>query len=79
MLKTSALVIACALGLLIGCQSQTIAKDPPAAAVAGIELREPRPGLYTAGQPAAGDWSAIAARGVITVVNLRTPSEMIWS
>ena len=76
MLKTSALVIASALGLLVGCQLQMIAKDPPAAAVAGIELREPRPGLYTAGQPAAGDWSAIAARGVTTVVNLRTPSEM---
>ena len=76
MSKTSALVIACALGLVVGCQSQPIAKDPPAAAVAGIELREPRPGLYTAGQPATGDWSAIAARGVTTVVNLRTPSEM---
>lgn len=76
MLKTSALVMACALGLLTACQSRSVAIDAPAAAVAGIELRAPRPGLYTAGQPAAGDWQAIAARGVTTVVNLRTASEM---
>ena len=76
MLKTSALVTACALGLLTGCQSQPIAENAPATATAGIELREPRPGLYTAGQPTAGDWHAIAARGVATVVNLRTASEM---
>jgi uncharacterized protein (TIGR01244 family) len=78
MLKTSGLVIACALalGLLSACQSRPVATDAPAAAVAGIELREPRPGLYTAGQPTAGDWSAIAARGVATVVNLRTAAEM---
>lgn len=76
MLKTSVLVFACALGLLSGCQSQPVAKDASAAAIAGIELREPRPGLYTAGQPAAGDWEAIAARGVSTVVNLRTAAEM---
>ena len=75
MFKTSALVMACALGLLTACHSQPIARDTPGVA-AGIELREPRPGLYTAGQPAAGDWQAIAARGVTTVVNLRTASEM---
>jgi len=76
MLKTSVLVLACAVGLLTGCQSRPIATDTPPAATAGIELREPRPGLYTAGQPAAGDWRGIAARGVTTVVNLRTASEM---
>lgn len=76
MLKTSVLVFACALGLLSGCQSQPVAKVASAAAIAGIELREPRLGLYTAGQPAAGDWEAIAARGVSTVVNLRTAAEM---
>lgn len=77
MLKTSVLVFACALGLLTACQSVPVASEAPAAAVgAGIELREPRPGLYTAGQPAAGDWEAIAARGVGTVINLRTASEM---
>jgi uncharacterized protein (TIGR01244 family) len=76
MLKTSALVMACALGLLTACQSRPVANDTPAAAAADIELREPRPGLYTAGQPTISDWSAIAARGVATVVNLRTASEM---
>lgn len=77
MLKTSALVMACALGLVTACQSAPVASEAPAAAaVAATELREPRPGLYTAGQPAAGDWEAIAARGVSTVVNLRTASEM---
>jgi uncharacterized protein (TIGR01244 family) len=75
MLKASNHLMACAvaLGLLAACQSRPVANDPPAAA---IELREPRPGLYTAGQPANGDWNAIAARGVTTVVNLRSPSEM---
>ena len=50
--------------------------EPSAQAAAGLALREPRPGLYAAGQPAAGDWQAIRARGVTTVVNLRTPGEM---
>lgn len=78
MLKASNHLMACAvaLGLLTGCQSRPVANDAPAAAIAGIELREPRPGLYTAGQPAVGDWQGIAARGVTTVVNLRTASEM---
>lgn len=78
MSKTSGFVIACALaqGLLSACQSQPVATRAPAAVVAGIDLREPRPGLYTAGQPASGDWQAIAARGVTTVVNLRTATEM---
>ena len=75
MLKTSALVMACVLGLLTACQSRPVVRDA-AAASAGIELREPRPGLFTAGQPGAGDWRGIAARGVTTVVNLRTASEM---
>jgi uncharacterized protein (TIGR01244 family) len=78
MLKTSGFMIACALalGLATACQTRPVAYAAPAAAVAGIELHQPRPGLYTAGQPAAGDWGAIAARGVATVVNLRTASEM---
>lgn len=78
MLKASNHLMACAvaLGLLTACQSRPVANDAPVAAIAGIELREPRPGLYTAGQPAAGDWEAIAARGVGTVINLRTASEM---
>jgi uncharacterized protein (TIGR01244 family) len=39
-------------------------------------LRTPRPRLVTAGQPADDDWAAVAAHGVRTVVNLRTPEEM---
>lgn len=83
-MKISACVLAAtgAMGLLAGC-----AHAPPgaaldravAAAVApdgAVELRQPRAGVYTAGQPAQGDWKAIAARGVTTVVNLRTPKEM---
>jgi uncharacterized protein (TIGR01244 family) len=79
MLKTSGFMIACAvaLGLATACQTRPVTSTAPAtAAVAGIELHQPRQGLYTAGQPATGDWQAIAARGVTTVVNLRTPSEM---
>ena len=71
MLKTSLCVIACALalGLLTACKSRAVATDAPAAAVAGIELREPRPGLYTAGQPAPdsvsrrGEWCRVTATG----------------
>lgn len=48
----------------------------PAATPSGVELRRPQPTLYTAGQPAAGDWSAIAQGGVGTVINLRTSGEM---
>lgn len=46
------------------------------APAAGVALRQPRPGLFSAGQPAPTDWNAIRARGVGTVVNLRTPEEM---
>ncbi|AWV08342.1 beta-lactamase hydrolase domain-containing protein [Marilutibacter maris] len=69
----------CALGLLSGCRTQPqIARLPvqPAGPVSGVDLHAPRPGLYTAGQPAESDWRAIAARGVTTVINLRTPAEM---
>ncbi|MBE2210205.1 MAG: protein tyrosine phosphatase family protein [Xanthomonadaceae bacterium] len=41
-----------------------------------VTLLQPRANLYSAGQPAASDWQAIAARGVTTVVNLRTADEM---
>ena len=81
-MKTSASRLAafCAFGVLLGC-AHAPANDPAAAVAvatpaASIELRQPRAGLFTAGQPAAGDWQAIAARGVTTVVNLRTPKEM---
>ncbi len=47
-----------------------------AASEPAVTLREPLPGLYTAGQPEATDWQAIRAKGVRTVVNLRTPGEL---
>lgn len=39
-------------------------------------FRTPRARLITAGQPAEDDWAAVAALGVRTVVNLRSPEEM---
>ncbi len=42
----------------------------------GTALMSPRPGLYTGGQPGTDDWSALAAAGVRTVVNLRTADEL---
>lgn len=48
-------------------------------AVAGPEivgLRQPRPGLYTGGQPAADAWADMAAAGVGTVINLRPDAEL---
>ena len=52
-------VLACALGLLAGCQTHRAAPAPAVMPATSIELRTPRPGLYTAGQPAADDWAAI--------------------
>lgn len=52
------------------------AGDTAAAAPVGVVLHEPRPGLYTAAQPAPSDWIAIAARGVRTVINLRPDAEL---
>ena len=69
-------VLASALGLLAGCQTHRAAPVPAVMPATSIELRTPRPGLYTAGQPAAGDWSAVAARGVGTVIDLRAPGEL---
>lgn len=72
---TLAGALAIALACLSGCATAP-ASAPAAAPAATIELHAPRAGLYTAGQPQAGDWAAIRARGVATVVNLRTPGEM---
>ena len=54
------------------------AKNARVAITAGDEvaLMQPMPGLFTAGQPAAKDWAAIKARGIGTVINLRTPEEL---
>jgi uncharacterized protein (TIGR01244 family) len=48
----------------------------PLATVSGVVLRHPRTGLITAGQPAAGDWRALAAAGIRAVINLRPQTEM---
>ena len=69
----------CSVALLAGCHLQRDTHAMPAATVmpaTSIELHAPRAGLYTSGQPTANDWQAIAARGVTTVVNLRTAEEM---
>lgn len=39
-------------------------------------LREPRAGLYTAGQPDVEAWNAVARNGVTTVIDLRPEGEM---
>jgi len=69
-------VMACGLGLLAGCQTHRMTAVPAATHATGIDLRTPQTGLYTAGQPAADDWAAIAARGVGTVIDLRAPGEL---
>lgn len=42
----------------------------------GAAVMQPKTALYTSGQPAAGDWSALADAGVRTVITLRTSAEM---
>lgn len=39
-------------------------------------IRQPRDNLITGGQPDATAWSHLAAQGVRTVINLRSPAEM---
>lgn len=51
------------------------APSDPAALAPSVPLHQPLPGVYTAGQPAATDWAAIAAQGVTTVIDLRPSSE----
>ncbi len=52
------------------------AAAPLPAGLAGVAgIRHPEPELYAAGQPAAEQWSGIAASGVTTVINLRPESE----
>lgn len=52
--------------------------DPmPHPSTATVQLMEPRPGLFSAGQPAPRDWNALAReRGITTVVNLRGSDEL---
>ncbi|MGN6152435.1 MAG: beta-lactamase hydrolase domain-containing protein [Lysobacteraceae bacterium] len=65
--------------LAVACASHPPRPAPaslPSTAPSGLPLHRPQPQLYTAGQPAAGDWSTIAAGGVRTVIDLRTPGEL---
>ena len=39
-------------------------------------LHQPRPGLYTGGQPLSAAWKAMAAQGVDTIINLRPDVEL---
>lgn len=83
--------IRCALALCIASALAACAGTPPVVAdaapaheappeKAGIDaipgLHAPRVNLLTSGQPGQGDWAALAAQGVTTVVNLRTEGEM---
>jgi uncharacterized protein (TIGR01244 family) len=48
----------------------------PAPGQPASQWHQPRPGLYTGGQPAPDDWAALKAQGVTMVVNLRPDAEM---
>jgi uncharacterized protein (TIGR01244 family) len=64
---------------LAACASHPPRQAPavlPATAPSGFVLHHPQPQVYTAGQPAGGDWSALAAGGLRTVIDLRTPGEL---
>lgn len=72
------LLVAClaALSLAGTACGQSAADETAPTQATSVKLHEPRPGVYTAGQPAATDWPAIAARGVGTVINLKPAAEM---
>lgn len=50
--------------------------DVAVATTSGVALLRPREGLVVAGQPATGDWAALAASGIRTVINLRPQAEL---
>lgn len=50
--------------------------DAAVATTSGVALLRPREGLVVAGQPATGDWTALAASGIRTVINLRPQAEL---
>ncbi|MCA0393322.1 MAG: tyrosine-protein phosphatase [Proteobacteria bacterium] len=75
-------VLLAATVLATACAAPAFAADPAAQALAAadappapLRLHAPREGLLTAGQPGAGDWQALAAKGVATVIDLRTDGE----
>lgn len=67
-----ALAAALWMALAAGCAHApaTVAAAPE------VKLMQPLPGLFTAGQPGQSDWTAIKARGIRTVINLRMPQEL---
>lgn len=79
-LLAAALCVACASAPdAASAAAPTPASEIERQAVAGPalpNLRQPRPGLYTGGQPAAEAWTAMAAAGVGTVINLRPEAEL---
>lgn len=65
--------VACASG---GPRSEAVVERAATTTSVSIPLLQPRPGLYSVGQPAQTDWPAIRALGVAIVINLRTAEEM---
>lgn len=65
-----------AAGLLAAGLSGCAHTQTSSAQITDITLHQPMPGLYTAGQPSEADWKALRARGIRTVINLRTPQEL---
>ncbi len=70
------------LSSLTACASRPIAEhvhQPTAVGWNGlsIPLFAPIADVDTAGQPAAGDWTLLAAHGIQTVVDLRAPQELV--
>jgi uncharacterized protein (TIGR01244 family) len=73
--RVASLALALALSACAGIATQKTL-PPMAATPSGTAVAQPKPDLYTSGQPAVGDWRAFADAGVRTVVNLRTSAEM---
>jgi uncharacterized protein (TIGR01244 family) len=71
-----ALVVVCALALGACAGMSTRTLPALSAMPSGAAVMQPKPTMYTSGQPAADDWRALADAGVRTVVNLRTAAEM---
>lgn len=69
---------------LSGCAAPGVADAVPAAPDPATHaqpatlpgLHQPRPGVYTGGQPAADAWAGMAAAGIGTVINLRPDAEL---
>ncbi len=69
----SVLFLAGAAALLAACAHAPSASKT---AAAPFTLHEPLPGVFTAGQPDANEWTRLQRRGVRTVINLRLPQEL---